>query len=77
MERVHLHQVTWSRFPFNSLARMLRFLFFGFASFFPVVDHPYRMHIHYDHLDTASLKKKGAADNAEEHGHLEVDHRAS
>ena len=26
--------------------------------FFPVVDHPYRMHIHHDHLDTASFKKK-------------------
>ena len=33
---------------------------FFFASFFPFVDHSCRMHIHHDHLDTASffLKKK-------------------
>ena len=38
--------------PFQSTVRMLQVLFF--ASFYSFVDHPYRMHIHHDHLDTAS-----------------------
>ena len=40
-------------FPFQFISTHASALF---ASFFPVVDRPHRMHVHHDHLDRASLK---------------------
>ena len=52
-------------FQFISTHASVPFFFFGLVLF--SVDHPHRMHIHHDHLDTA-LKKKEHGRNPRPHG---------